>query len=60
MKFLGLWKPETSMGVVADITRLQDEQQRILTELASKADLRRNEPNPGKTQIPDNIKDNPE
>jgi hypothetical protein len=62
LKFLGLWKPETSMGVVSDIARLQDEQQRIMTEFASKADLNRNlnEPIPGKTKIPDHLKDNPE
>jgi hypothetical protein len=60
MKFLGLWKPETSMGIISDVTRLQDEQQRVMSNLAFKADLHRNEPNPAPTKISDRMKDNPE
>ena len=37
MKFLGLWKPEASMGTVADIMRMQDEQQRVLESLTAEA-----------------------
>ncbi len=58
MKFLGLWKPETSMGIVSDVTKLQDEQQRIMTELAYKAELHRDDPNPGATKISETLKAN--
>ena len=46
-KFLGLWKPEISMGIVADITFLQNEQQRVLSKLTEHAKYR--EPAVGRT-----------
>jgi hypothetical protein len=43
MKFLGLWKPESSMGTIADIMKLQKEQQDALADLNKQA-LRNNHP----------------
>jgi hypothetical protein len=60
LKFLGLWKPETSMGVVADVARLQDEQHRVMMKLILKAELQRNDPNPSIPKIPFHVKDNAE
>ena len=42
------------MGIVSDVSKLQDEQQRIMTNLAKKAaDPHRNEPNSSTTSIPE-------
>ena len=42
LMFLGIWKPDKRMGTIADITGLQDEQERIMTKMAYKADCQRN------------------
>jgi hypothetical protein len=41
MMFFGIWVPETKLGVVGDICRLQEEQERIMAKLAYKADCHR-------------------
>ena len=70
LKFLGLWKPETSMGIVSDISRLQDEQQRVMTafaSIASKADQNHSQTATDSTDskpqiplIPESMRHNPE
>ena len=42
MKFLGLWKPEGSMGIISDIMQMQEEQHRVLMGLTAEADMHRN------------------